>query len=313
VWSCYRNGLTLQDTFEQPAEKIAAQWIKNNEAVKSDIVWVGADCGSIALRALGAKCTFAVPGKGGTVDAALIDKPADVDRLRIEALENSPEIANLLETAKIVAEKIGDEVLVGVSQWGAFTMTGLMMGMEKMRLASLEDKPGLRHVLEFSQQLLLKYWQLFIDAGVELVNQADPIASGDVVSAEIFAELALPYIKAANQAVDGKVGAKMLHICGDTTGVLDLIPSSEADLFSLDYKVDLKTARQKLGGRIAFGGQLKPLGVLLNGRPEEVEAAARACLQDAGKSGYVLMPGCDVAPATKIENVQAMIKTAHQL
>lgn len=313
VWSCYRNGLTLQDTFEYPPEKIAAVMIENNEAVKSDIVWVGADCGSIALRALGGKCTFDILGKGGTVDEVLIEKPSDVDRLRIENLENSMEIANLVNTAKIVTDQIGEEVLVGISQWGPFTLTGLMMGIENMRITAIKDKPGLRHVLEFSRELLLKYWQFFVDAGVELVNQAEPIASGDVVSAEIFEDLAMPYIKAANDTIDGRIKAKMLHICGNTTEVMDLIPLTGTDLFSLDYKVDLRIAREKLGGKIAFGGQLEPIGVLLKGHPKDIEAAAKECIREAGKTGYVLMSGCDIAPETKIENVQAMIKTAHQL
>lgn len=144
-----------------------------------------------------------------------------------------------------------------------------------------------------------------------MVNQAEPLSSGDVISARLFKEMSFPHIKSANQAIEGRVKAKTLHICGNTTKVLDLIPLTETDLFSMDYKVDLKIANEKLAGKVAFGGQLDPTTVLLEGTPEEIEAASLACIKDAGQQGYVLMPGCDIPPQTKMENVQAMIKTAH--
>ncbi|MBU4440420.1 MAG: uroporphyrinogen decarboxylase family protein [Acetobacterium sp.] len=311
VWTVYRNGLTLQNVLEDSPKKIADCIINDNTKVESDVVWVGADCSNVVLRALGAKCTFNLLGEASTMDEPLISKPSDVDKLNIDDLENSAEIANILNIAKIVAEKIGDEYLVAVSQWGPFTLAGQMLGMDKMMVTALKDKPGLHHIMEFTENLLLKYWNLFIDAGVEMVNQAEPLSSGDVISARLFEEMSFPHIKSANQAIEGRVKAKALHICGNTTKVLDLIPLTKTDLFSMDYKVDLKIAKEKLAGKVAFGGQLDPTTILLEGTPKEIEAASLACIEDAGQIGYVLIPGCDIPPQTKMENVQAMIKTAH--
>jgi len=312
VWADDRNGLTLQDTFELAPEKLADCIINNNKEVGSDLIWMAADCSNVALRAIGAKCTFNVLGGPATVDESLILKPSDVDHLRIDDLENSPEIENLLKVTKIVADRVGNEYLIGISQWGPFTLAGQLMGIDNLLSKALRDKSGVKHVLEFTTKLLIKYWGLFVEAGAELVCQSEPVSSGDMISQKTFTELAFPYIKAANNGIDGRVKAKMLHICGKTTKILDLIPQTGADFFSLDYKVDLAIAREKLGGKIAFGGQLDPIKVLLEGSPEEIETASEKCITDAGLNGYVLMPGCDVAPKTKIENVQAMIKVAHQ-
>jgi len=312
VWIYERNGLTLQDTFELAPDKLADVIINNNKEVKSDVIWLAADCSNVVLRAIGAKCTFNVLGGPATVDESLILKSADVDHLRIADLENSPEIENLLKTTKIVADRVGNDYLIGISQWGPFTLAGQLMGIDNLLSKALRDKSGVKHVLEFTTQLLKKYWGLFVDAGAELVCQSEPVSSGDMISKKIFAELAFPYIKSANDDINGRVKAKMLHICGKTTEILDLIPQTGADLFSLDYKVDLALAREKLGGKIAFGGQLDPIKVLLEGSPKDVETASKKCINDAGLNGYVLMPGCDVPPKTKMENVQAMIKVAHQ-
>ena len=313
VWTYSRNGLSLQNVLDDPPEKIAECIINDNERVKSDLIWVGADCSNIVLRALGGKCTFNILGEASTVDEPLISKPSDVDKLKIEDLENSSELENLLNTARIIAERVGEEYLIGVSQWGPFTLAGQLLGMDNMMVTTLKDKPGIRHVLEFTEKLLLKYWNLFIDAGVEIVNQAEPLSSGDVISAKLFEEMAFPYITSANQAISKRVDTKMLHICGKTTRILDLIPLTGTDLFSMDYKVDLKTAREKLAGKIAFGGQLDPMSMILEGTPRDIEAASAACIKDAGQKGFILMPGCDIPPKTRIENVQAMINTAHYI
>lgn len=311
VWTDYRNGLTLQNVLEDAPEKIAETIIGDNRKVESDVVWVGADCSNVVVKAIGGKCTFNLLGEASTVDEPLITRPEDVDRLRVEDLENSREIANLLKTASLVTERIGAEYLVAVSQWGAFTMAGQLLGMDNMMKIAIKDKSGLAHIMEFTERLLLKYLNLFIDAGVEMVNQAEPLSSGDVISAKLFKELSFPRIKSANQSIARRINTKSLHICGNTTKILDLITESETNLFSMDYKVDLNAAREKLSGKVAFGGQLDPISVLLEGTTLEIEAESLACIRNGGAPGFVLIPGCDIAPKTKLANVQAMINTAH--
>jgi Uroporphyrinogen-III decarboxylase len=56
---------------------------------------------------------------------------------------------------------------------------------------------------------------------------------------------------------------------------------------------------------------LDPIRVLLEGTTSEIEAESLACVRAGGAPGFVLMPGCDIAPKTKLANVQTMIHTAH--
>jgi uroporphyrinogen decarboxylase len=77
----------------------------------------------------------------------------------------------------------------------------------------------------------------------------------------------------------------------------------------MDYKVDLRAARQILGGSMAFGGNLNPGDLLLQGSPADVRAAAAAAAIAAGpEPGYILMPGCDLPPATPWENIMAFTR-----
>ncbi|HOV69213.1 MAG TPA: uroporphyrinogen decarboxylase family protein [Clostridia bacterium] len=313
VWTYHRNGYTLYDALTGKPEKIAEMVIRNNIEAGSDVLWTAADCGNVVLLALGAKCTFNKPGRGATVDEPLITCAEDVDKLDLASLDNSREIANLLETTRIISERVGKEYLIGISGWGPFTLGGQMMGVEKFMLYAITEPEEIQHILEFCTKAVIKYWELFLTAGAELVNQSDPSASGDMISPDMFKRLALPFIRAANTAIDRKAKAKSLHICGNTSKILDLVAESGTDMFSLDHKVDLALAAEKLGGKIAFAGQIDPVSVMLKGDPDDVAAAARGCIAAAGgKPGYILMPGCDVPPNTSIENVRAMVKVAHE-
>jgi uroporphyrinogen decarboxylase len=123
----------------------------------------------------------------------------------------------------------------------------------------------------------------------------------------MFQELGLPNLRQVNDALNDKAKAKMLHICGNTTRLLGVIPETGADLYSFDYKVDLAAARDSLCGKIAFAGNIDPVSVIFEGTAEETAEAAKRCLAIAGETvGYVLMPGCDIPPKTKPENVKAM-------
>jgi uroporphyrinogen decarboxylase len=49
---------------------------------------------------------------------------------------------------------------------------------------------------------------------------------------------------------------------------------------------------------------MNPAGVLFDGSPQDVADAARQCLKDAPDK-FILMPGCEVPPATPEENIRA--------
>lgn len=312
VWTYSRNGLTLQDALEKNPQKIAEYVIKNSAEVDSDLIWMGADCNNIALQALGAMCTFDVLGMPANVEKPLVTSLEEVESLKIEKLEADRGLNNLLETTRIIADRVGGQYLLGASQWGPFTLAGQLMGIEPFMKIAMKNPSGAKYILEFTEKLVIKYLKLFTQAGAELVCQAEPSSSGDMISKKMFENLAFPAIKNVNISLREAAKARMLHICGNTSKILELIPETETDLFSFDYKVDLAIAREKLGGKIAFAGQIDPVRVLLEGTAEDVSEAAETCIQIAGQeAGYVLMPGCDIPPKTKIENVKAMVAAAH--
>jgi len=259
VWANNQMGLSLQDSFDITPQEAAENVIKTNELVKSDLVWAAAGCNNLVLRAIGAKTTFSLVGHSASIDEPLIRCAEDVDKLNIADIENDPGIIAMLKTTRILKEKIGNDTLIGISQWAPMTLAGLLLGTEEFMVLTLRDKDAAEYIMQFTEKLVVKYWKLFVEAGAELVSQAEPSGSGDMISHKQFKRMVLPHLQATNNAIDGLVKAKMLHICGNINKILQYLPQSGSDVISFDYKVDLKLARETLGGKMAFAGKIDPV------------------------------------------------------
>jgi uroporphyrinogen decarboxylase len=103
----------------------------------------------------------------------------------------------------------------------------------------------------------------------------------------------------------------LVHICGNTTDRLDLMPETGASCISLDHKTDIARAKEVLHGRMCFAGNVDPVAVMLQGNVQQVEDTCKSIIQAAGTDGgFVLMPGCDIPPTVPYENIRKFIQTA---
>ncbi|MDA8126245.1 MAG: uroporphyrinogen decarboxylase family protein [Deltaproteobacteria bacterium] len=310
VWTFNRRGLSLQEALEQP-EEAAAIIAATNEEVRSDIVWAGSGYHNLAIRALGGEIKFRAKGAPDVLGPVL-KEAAEGERISLDRLHDDRAIRGLWQTAGLLAKEIGSHTLVGASQWGPFTLAGHFYGVERLMRSLYKDPDAALAVLEFTSELCFRYLAPFLAAGAEILSIADPSASGDLISRPQFERFVVPALAKTIAKLKAEGALICLHICGNITGRLDLIPPCGADLLSVDYKVDLGRVKEAVGAKIAYAGNMNPVAIMQNATPEGVAAACRDCLEKTDASpGYILMPGCDIPPGVPLANVQAMVETAH--
>lgn len=311
VWTLNRQGLTLEQALEDP-DRVATIMIQTNEQVQSDIVWAGSGYHNLAIRALGGRIKFRFKGAPDVLEP-LVQATAELEKINLKILEDDPGILNLCMVTEQLNLKIGSDTMIGASQWGPLTLAGHIYGVEKLMRGIYKDPAAVHRVLEFTTELCYRYLKLFISAGAQIVSIADPTSSGDLISRQQFQDFTLPYLKKAVAKLNNSGAAVVIHICGNITNHLDLIPESGAQIISVDYKVDLSQVREKVGFWMAFAGNMNPVGVMQNAAPAEVMAVCRDCIAKAGPgSSYILMPGCDIPPGVPLENIQAMVRAARE-
>jgi len=121
----------------------------------------------------------------------------------------------------------------------------------------------------------------------------------------MFQEIVLPRLKLLFSSLDAIC---MLHICGETSLILNLMKETGADVLSLDQCMNLKAVRDIVPGAV-IGGNVDPINSLMMGDPKIVAEDTLNCLRTAGVEKYILMSGCGIPPEASIENIKTMFKT----
>jgi uroporphyrinogen decarboxylase len=310
AWNLNQSGLTLERALAAGPQRIAEVIAKTNERVGCDIVWPGSGYHNLAIRGIGGRIKFRVKGTPDVQEPILRGDWA-ARPIPTKCVQEDEGIRALVEAARLLSKSIGDQTVVGTSQWAPFTLGGLAYGVENLMRNIHKDKPAVHAVMEFAEELCFDYLEPFIDAGVSMISLADPTASGDLISRTQFIEFAFPYLKRVANKIRARGVWVIVHICGNTTNRLDRIPETGAQIMSVDYKVSLADARRILNGKIAFAGNLNPVAIMQKETIAGVAAASREAIRQAGATGgYILMPGCDIPPSVPIENVRTMVETA---
>lgn len=143
-----------------------------------------------------------------------------------------------------------------------------------------------------------------VEAGAQAFQLFDTWAGElDPVSYEHFA---LPYQAAILERVK-RAGAPAILFVNGAGGLLERMARTGADVLSVDWRVDLRDARARVGAGIALQGNVDP-AVLLS-TPAAVTQAARAAMEAAGPIGHILNLGHGVLPSTPLECARALVET----
>ncbi|HEY9076614.1 MAG TPA: uroporphyrinogen decarboxylase family protein [Anaerolineaceae bacterium] len=176
-------------------------------------------------------------------------------------------------------------------------------------LADLYDHPGwVQDLLDFCCEVGIAFAQAQVKAGATIIGLGDALASQ--VSARMYRQFALPYEQRIFQAVHEMGALARLHICGNTSHLLESMVETGADIIDLDWMVDLYSAARIFGNQAAPCGNFDPVAILLKGTPAQVYASTMNCLQNGGVT-VLSAAGCEVPLRTPPENLHAQSRALH--
>jgi uroporphyrinogen decarboxylase len=244
----------------------------------------------------------------------LLDSLEEARRLAPPDVSRYEGIQVWLEAVRILKRYCGDEIyLRGNCDQAPFALACMMRGsadwmMDIMDPANLEDAFRL---LDFACEATLQFIRLMTATGAHMVSNGDSSAGPSLVPPRVYREFALPFEKQIAAEAHALGLPYMIHICGKTEPILEDMIASSADALEIDYKTDVRRAREIIAGRAVFTGNIDPSGVLALGSPREVESKTRELL-DVFKEEprFILNAGCAIPASTPPENLRAMIRAA---
>jgi len=182
-----------------------------------------------------------------------------------------------------------------------------LRGINDMMLDLVDDPSFAADLLDFATRMAIDFALAQVEAGADIIGLGDAAAS--LCGPRFYEGLVLPREQQIVRAVHDTGALVRLHICGDTNGILGLMAQTGAEIIDLDYPVRLDRVRPEMGDRPLIAGNFDPVGVLLNGTPEDVLNACRRCHEAFGPR-HIICAGCEVPRNASEPNVRAMFEYA---
>ncbi len=206
-----------------------------------------------------------------------------------------------------LAGKFAGEVPVMGWIEGPLAEACCLRGVNQTMLDLIDDPAFAGDLLDFATEVAIDFAIAQIDAGADIIGMGDAAAS--LCGPRFYDSMVLPREQRIVRVVHEAGALLRLHICGNTNDILALMADTGADIIDLDYPVDPARARGEMGDAPVLAGNFDPVGVLLNGTPQDVLDACRHCHRAFGPR-HIVCAGCEVPTQTPLENVQAMFDYA---
>lgn len=214
----------------------------------------------------------------------------------------------VLDATRRIREKHPDIALYGLIT-GPFTLALHLLGTDAF-IKMFTEPDELHRVMDFSTEVAKAMASYYIEAGADIVAVVDPMTSQ--IDPESFTQFVSPYSSELFSYIRVLGGKSSFFVCGNAKQNIEVMCLCKPDNISIDENIPLDFVRDMaLSHKISFGGNLKLTVALLMGSSEDAGRDAIECIETGGTKGFVLAPGCDLAYATPIENLQYVAELAH--
>jgi uroporphyrinogen decarboxylase len=177
----------------------------------------------------------------------------------------------------------------------------------------LYSRPDLmQRILEINAQSVAAYLNAQIEAGAQAVMIFD--SWGGALADGVFQRFSLHYIKQVVSQLKRTHDGEKVPVITFTKGGglwLEEIAASGVDAVGLDWTVNLASARERVGGRVALQGNIDPS--VLFAPPSAIRMEARAVLDSFGNHpGHVFNLGHGISQFTPPEHVAELVDEVHR-
>jgi uroporphyrinogen decarboxylase len=201
---------------------------------------------------------------------------------------------------------------------GTFVLSWRLAGMENLMLMLYDDPDFVHQLAEMTTRFNLKMLDLVVEAGVDVLIVEDDIADTNslLIAPQQFREFVNPYNR---QLVDRahECGLKVVrHSDGNLWSILDTLLESGYDgLNPLEPQADMHLGKVKAycGDRLCLLGNIDCRDLLPSGTPEQVEAAVKQAIEDAGTGGGLIISSSNsLHPGVDPDNCIAMFEATRK-
>ena len=309
-----REAGFTQAQYRSDPKNVASAFIRAVEKYGYDGILVDIDTATLA-GAVGVPVDYPQDEPARCVRGCL-DDLSGISDLPPPEIAKDEHIRIWLEAVRLLVQHFGDEVCIrGNCDQAPFSLASMMRTPQAwmMDLVDEDNRENVFALLEYCAEATGQFIRLMAETGAHMTSNGDSPAGPEMVSPRMYREFALPYERKMADEAHAAGLPYVLHICGNTTPILDDVVETGADGIELDYKTDTNRAHHALKEQMCFVGNIDPSGVLARGTVDDVEReTAKLLAVFSDTPGFILNAGCAIPPNAPPQNIEAMIRTARR-
>ena len=237
-----------------------------------------------------------VPSKWPTIEA--VEIPEDfLKRGRMPLVDDA---FSILKSESNGKRALGGWVL------GPFTMAGQILELDILLKGTGKFREKVETFLDKVTDLVIEAARHYQSLGVDYMNIREMGTGTDLLSPRMWKSLIQPNLRKVFEALESP---KILHICGSTDMIIEMMNDCGADALSVDQKNNVAESRKKLGDDVLLLGNFDPFDTLVQMETHEVAPVIKRCIDDGVDAVW---PGCDLWPEVKKENVEAYVQAVRE-
>ena len=207
-----------------------------------------------------------------------------------------------------IIKKEAPELAVGCWQLGPFTQAGQILELDMILKGVFKQKAKVEDLLDKLSDMIIKLGQQWQAAGCDYIALREPGVAADLLSPRTFKDIIKPRL---TRILAGWQSPKLLHICGQTDPLIEMMNQCGADGLTVDIKCNVAEARKKLGDDVLLMGNVDTYAMTCD--PETKSEATVAHIKEIIDAGVdAVMPGCDLWPDIIEANMKAAVDTTHE-
>jgi uroporphyrinogen decarboxylase len=267
----------------------------------------------IMLPLAGMGVDFSIDPGIGPIIHEPVRTAADVAALRvIDAEEATP---HLFETIRMLSRELaGRTALIGFAGAPFTVASYLVEGRPTKEFGRCKglmygDPATWHQLMETLTEVTIRYLRAQVEAGAQVLQLFDSWV-GALGRLE-YEEYVLPYSRRIFAALKSS-GVPTIHFGTSTAGLLEQLASAGSDVVSIDWRLPLDQAWERVGLQRGIQGNLDP--AVMMAPFEVIEREARRVLERAaGRPGHIFNLGHGVLADTPSEHLTRLVELVHEV
>lgn len=276
-------GMSINQYYSKP-EYVAEGQIKMREKYHNDCLYT-LYYAAIEIEAWGGKIIYCDDGPPNAGEPFIKDF-SEIDNLKLPKLNETYCLKKVLETTRILKEKISNEAPIIGGVISPFSIPIMQMGFDKYIELMYEDEKMFNKLMKINEEFCVEWANAQLEAGATAIVYIDPVSSPMIITKEMYKKTGFEIAKRVIDRINGPVVAHFGS--SKCMPIIDNIMKTGAIGIAAGALEDIGVIKDRCKGKVSVLGNLNEIE-MRRWDKKNVENNVKEIILKAGSGGGLII------------------------